>query len=412
MRAALDRRSTMVTSRRARARRCGRSASAAGARFVPYVTGGLPGVDAALLRGARRRRSRRDRGRHPVLRPRDGRRRDPGGLGGRAGGRARTRPTSSRRSREAAIDVPVAVMTYVNPVFRRGFEPFLPRLEEAGRRGGDRPGPAGGRDRGVDRGRSAAHGDRRRPARRARHAARAARGDRRRQPRVRVLRRDLRRDGRAATSLSGTARRASSTRCARSRTCRCWWASGSPRRSRPVAACAFADGVIVGYRPDGPMVGATARRRGRRSRGRSARRSRCRGGRIRASGLPRMPHAPASRGRPLWTGSSGRLASAGSDVVLSSRPGTDRGERGLHEATDAGCAAERARTCCSHWSAAGCANDDERHDRWRHRRRREAARSTAPRSSSDASRSGRASRSTSARCWRSAAPTRRSGRTA
>ncbi len=47
---------------------------AGGGAFVPYVTGGFPGVDAALLRGLQDAGADAIEVRHPVLRPRDGRR--------------------------------------------------------------------------------------------------------------------------------------------------------------------------------------------------------------------------------------------------------------------------------------------------------------------------------------------------
>ena len=53
--------------------------------------------------GLRRRRRRRHRGRHPVLRPGDGRPHDPGGLRGRARRRA---PTSARSSTSCATSTP------------------------------------------------------------------------------------------------------------------------------------------------------------------------------------------------------------------------------------------------------------------------------------------------------------------
>ena len=99
---------------RIRARRDG-----GGRAFVPYVTGGFPGVDATLLRRLA------DVGADaievgipfsdPVM---------DGGViqeASAAALRAGARPRDVvARIREAALDVPVAVMTYVNPVHRRG----------------------------------------------------------------------------------------------------------------------------------------------------------------------------------------------------------------------------------------------------------------------------------------------------
>ena len=96
--------------------RSGPGGTPGGRAFVPYVTGGLPGVDAGLLRALE------DAGADaievgipfsdPVM---------DGGViqeasrlaleaGAHAVGRAR------RRSSDAALAIPVAVMTYVNPV--------------------------------------------------------------------------------------------------------------------------------------------------------------------------------------------------------------------------------------------------------------------------------------------------------
>ncbi len=109
---------------RARRDRGGRS-------FVPYVTGGLPGVDAALLR------SLRDAGADaievgipfsdPVM---------DGGVIQQASAAALAagvHPSDVLATIDgAALDVPVAVMTYVNPVYRHGFDRFLSEAREAG----------------------------------------------------------------------------------------------------------------------------------------------------------------------------------------------------------------------------------------------------------------------------------------
>jgi tryptophan synthase alpha chain len=104
---------------------------AGGRAFVPYVTGGFPGVDASLLR------SLQDAGADavevgipfsdPVM---------DGGVIQEASRLALE--AGARPSRilgvilEASLDVPVAVMTYVNPVFRHGFDAFLNEAREAG----------------------------------------------------------------------------------------------------------------------------------------------------------------------------------------------------------------------------------------------------------------------------------------
>src|SRR5918996_1391301 len=65
-----------------------------GGAFVPYVTGGYPSVDAGLLR--------------------------------------RLAAEGAGSIEEAALDVPVVLMTYANPVFRRGLEGFLGDAADAG----------------------------------------------------------------------------------------------------------------------------------------------------------------------------------------------------------------------------------------------------------------------------------------
>jgi tryptophan synthase alpha chain len=104
---------------------------AGGKLFVPYVTGGYPGVDAALLRAIQ------DAGADaievgipfsdPVM---------DGGViqeASRLALEAGARPAEILATiAEAALDVPVAVMTYVNPVYRHGFEAFIADAEGAG----------------------------------------------------------------------------------------------------------------------------------------------------------------------------------------------------------------------------------------------------------------------------------------
>jgi tryptophan synthase alpha chain len=102
-----------------------------GRSFAPYVTGGFPGVDAGLLRALQ------DAGADtvevgipfsdPVM---------DGGViqeASRLSLEAGTRPRDVLATiREAGLSIPVTVMTYVNPVFRRGLEAFLDDAHEAG----------------------------------------------------------------------------------------------------------------------------------------------------------------------------------------------------------------------------------------------------------------------------------------
>jgi tryptophan synthase alpha chain len=104
---------------------------AGGRAFIPYVTGGFPGVDPALLRALQ------DAGADavevgipfsdPVM---------DGGViqeASRLALEAGARPSKILETiGEASLDVPVAVMTYVNPVYRHGFESFLHEAEHAG----------------------------------------------------------------------------------------------------------------------------------------------------------------------------------------------------------------------------------------------------------------------------------------
>jgi tryptophan synthase alpha chain len=104
---------------------------AGGACFVPYVTGGYPGVDAALLHAVA------DAGADaievgiphsdPVM---------DGGVIQHASSvalEAGAMPAGVMATvREAELDIPVALMTYVNPVLRRGVERFLDDAAEAG----------------------------------------------------------------------------------------------------------------------------------------------------------------------------------------------------------------------------------------------------------------------------------------
>ena len=103
----------------------------AGHAFVPYVTGGFPGVDADLLRGIQ------DAGADavevgipfsdPVM---------DGGVIQEASRLALEAGTHPRHVlsviSDAALTIPVAVMTYVNPVYRRGVHDFFREASAAG----------------------------------------------------------------------------------------------------------------------------------------------------------------------------------------------------------------------------------------------------------------------------------------
>lgn len=107
---------------------------AGGRAFVPYVTGGLPGVDAELLRGLEAAGADAIEIGVPFS--------DPvmdGGVIQEASRRALeagTRPGDVLASVAAAgLGVPAIVMTYYNPVLRRGEERFLAEAAAAGVRG-------------------------------------------------------------------------------------------------------------------------------------------------------------------------------------------------------------------------------------------------------------------------------------
>jgi tryptophan synthase alpha chain len=107
------------------AREAGRKA------FVPYVTGGFPGVDAALLRALEAAGADALEVGIPHS--------DPimdGGVIQQASARAlaggATPGSVLATVREAALSIPVAAMTYANPVERRGEEAFLDDLVAAG----------------------------------------------------------------------------------------------------------------------------------------------------------------------------------------------------------------------------------------------------------------------------------------
>ena len=99
--------------------------------FVPYVTGGLPAVDAELLRGVAKAGADAIEVGIPFS--------DPvidGGViqtASRLALEAGATPGSVLETiAEAAIDVPVLVMTYLNPVYAHGEEAFLRDAAEAG----------------------------------------------------------------------------------------------------------------------------------------------------------------------------------------------------------------------------------------------------------------------------------------
>lgn len=95
-----------------------------GRAFVPYVTGGLGGVDAAFLRGLEGTGADAIEVGIPFS--------DPvmdGGVIQEASRRALeagAHPSDVLATiEEASLGIPVAVMTYLNPVLRRGFDAFL-----------------------------------------------------------------------------------------------------------------------------------------------------------------------------------------------------------------------------------------------------------------------------------------------
>jgi tryptophan synthase alpha chain len=102
-----------------------------GRAFVPYVTGGFPGVDADLLRALEGAGADAIEVGVPFS--------DPvmdGGVIQEASRRALeagTKPLDVLRGiADAAVSVPVAVMTYANPVFARGWGSFVKDCVEAG----------------------------------------------------------------------------------------------------------------------------------------------------------------------------------------------------------------------------------------------------------------------------------------
>ena len=105
--------------------------NAGGRAFVPYVTGGFPGVDPGLLQRLQEAGADAIEVGIPFS--------DPvmdGGVIQEASARALAAgatPAAVLGSiAEAALEVPVAVMTYVNPIYRRGFAAFLEDARAAG----------------------------------------------------------------------------------------------------------------------------------------------------------------------------------------------------------------------------------------------------------------------------------------
>jgi tryptophan synthase alpha chain len=104
---------------------------AGGHAFVPYVTGGYPSVDADVLRGLAETGADAIEVGIPFS--------DPvmdGGVIQEASAEALRSGATPRdvldAVRKADLPVPVAVMTYVNPVFHRGIEAFLDETVAAG----------------------------------------------------------------------------------------------------------------------------------------------------------------------------------------------------------------------------------------------------------------------------------------
>jgi tryptophan synthase alpha chain len=111
-----------------------RRRDAGGRSFVPYVTGGLPGVDADLLRALETAGADAVEVGIPFS--------DPVMDGGviqeasRLALEAGATPGGVLGTiKEAGLGAPVAVMTYANPIHRRGAEAFLDEASAAGVRG-------------------------------------------------------------------------------------------------------------------------------------------------------------------------------------------------------------------------------------------------------------------------------------
>jgi tryptophan synthase alpha chain len=105
-----------------------------GRAFVPYVTGGYPGVDAVLLRRLAEAGADAIEVGIPFS--------DPvmdGGVIQQASAqalRAGVRPPDVLETiADASLEIPVAVMTYANPVYRRGVAAFVADADQAGASG-------------------------------------------------------------------------------------------------------------------------------------------------------------------------------------------------------------------------------------------------------------------------------------
>jgi tryptophan synthase alpha chain len=105
-----------------------------GRAFVPYVTGGLPGVDAELLRGLEAAGADALEVGIPFSDPvmDGGVIQEASRLALEAGA---TLEGVLGSIKESGLTIPVAVMTYLNPVYRRGFDAFLGAATAAGVRG-------------------------------------------------------------------------------------------------------------------------------------------------------------------------------------------------------------------------------------------------------------------------------------
>jgi tryptophan synthase alpha chain len=105
-----------------------------GRSFVPYVTGGLPGFDAELLRGLEAAGADAVEVGIPFSDPvmDGGVIQEASRLALEAGA---TLEGVLGTIKEAGLAIPVAVMTYLNPILRRGFTAFLGEATAAGVRG-------------------------------------------------------------------------------------------------------------------------------------------------------------------------------------------------------------------------------------------------------------------------------------
>jgi tryptophan synthase alpha chain len=102
-----------------------------GRAFVPYVTGGFPGVDASLLRALQGSGADAIEVGIPFS--------DPVMDGGVIQEASRIALSAGARPSQildmiarASLEVPIVIMTYVNPIYRQGFEAFLGEAEGAG----------------------------------------------------------------------------------------------------------------------------------------------------------------------------------------------------------------------------------------------------------------------------------------